>query len=131
MCDVVCVEERDLGRPCKSSSSEHFDVSPGDEEDGGAAELRGGDGVDGLVAVDGDDGVGREERCEVLGDADGADTGATSTVRTASDQSAKRIHRLFFYLYHYLGRAAHSFFSFFLLRTTVVCTLHRTLYFLG
>ena len=45
--------------------------------------------------------------------------------------SKTHTHRLFFYLYHYLGRAAHSFFSFFLFRTTVVCTLHRTLYFLG
>ena len=69
---VVCVQQRGLGGLGEPGPAEHFDVRPGDEQDRGAAVLRCGDGVDGLVAVDGDHRVGGQEGREVLGDADGS-----------------------------------------------------------
>ena len=69
---VVRVQECGLRRVGEAFAAEHLDVRPGDEKDGGAAEGRGGDGVDGGLCPYRNDWVGWQEGSEMLGDTDGS-----------------------------------------------------------
>ena len=85
MSDVVCVEEGDLGGTCEAATAEHFDVSPGDKKNGGAAKRSGGNGVDRVATACCNKRVRREERCEVFSNANRANARTTTTMGTRVD----------------------------------------------
>ena len=80
---IIRIQEGRTRRIGEAGSTEHLNVCPGDEKDGGAAVLGGGDSINGFVAVDGDNGVGGKEGGEVFCNTYRADTGSASTMGTA------------------------------------------------
>ena len=73
--DVVRVEDRDLRGVGETGRTHHRDIHPRDRADAGAAPRRGADGTDGVLAAEVHDRVPGQERDEMFGDADRADTG--------------------------------------------------------
>lgn len=82
---VVGIEECNLRGLNEAGTAQHLDVCPGDEVDGGATERRRGDGVDGLRVEGGHGGVFGQEGGEMRSNANGSNTGSSSTVRTVKE----------------------------------------------
>ena len=77
---VVGVDDGHLGGSAKSLGPQHFDIAVGDREEQRRTPRGRRDGRDALVAARGDDRVRRQERPQVLGDADRAYARAAAAV---------------------------------------------------
>lgn len=79
--NVVGIEQGNLGHLGQALTTEHLDVRPGNDIDGGGTVGRGADGGDGRGAADrGEERMGREEGREVGFAGDWADTGTAASV---------------------------------------------------